>query len=330
MKIAVFNCREDECHFFEEYGKKYGAELVITEHAPTIKTLDLVQGCQGVSVITTPVSGELLEHWQKAGVQVVSTRTVGYEHVDWKRAGELGIVVSNVSYTPHTVAEYTVMCILMAIRKMKTILTRYIGQDYGLNGVQGRELCRMTVGVVGTGKIGETVIRNLSGFGCRILAYDQIEKESVKAAASYTSLEELWKNCDIITFHAPATPETYHMVNAETLAKMKDGVVLVNTARGTLIDTDALIQALISGKVGAAALDVIEEEGKIYYNDFKYQVVDHPQMAILRTMPNVLMTPHTAFFTEEAVSDMVEYSIQSCVNTIQGEENPWQVNEIDK
>lgn len=326
MKIAVFNCREDERPFFEEYGRKYGAELVITNHAPTRKTLELVQGCQGVSIITTPVDGTLLEEWKAAGVQVVSTRTVGYEHIDWKRAGELGIVVSNVSYTPHTVAEYAVMSILMAIRKMKTIVTRYQVQDYGLEGVRGRELCRMTAGVVGTGKIGETVIKNLSGFGCRILAYDLTEKEAVKKYAAYVPLEEIWRECDVITFHAPATSETYHMVNEETLAQMKDGVVLVNTARGSLIDTDALIQALVSGKVGAAALDVIESEGKIYYNDFKYQVVDHLQMAALSAMPNVLMTPHTAFFTDEAVGDMVEYSIKSCVQTICGEENPWKVN----
>lgn len=327
MKIAAFNCREDEIHYFEEYAKKYDVELVMSKRTPTMETIEIAKGCQGVSVITTPITGEILEQFNAYGIRVVSTRTVGYEHVDYKRAAELGITVSNVSYTPHTVAEYAVMCMLMALRKMKTIMNRYLGQDYSLKDVRGREICNLTVGVIGTGKIGETVIQNLSGFGCRILAFDLYEKEAVKKRAEYVTLEEIWKNCDIITLHTPATEDTYHLINAETINQMKDGVVLVNTARGSLIDTDALIRSLTDGKIGAAALDVIENEGSIYYKDFKYQIVDHPQLVLLNAMPNVLMTPHTAFFTDEAVGNMVEYSIRSCVQTINGEENPWKVNE---
>ena len=256
------------------------------------------------------------------GIRTISTRTVGYDHIDLDYARKLGITISNVSYTPHTVAEYTVMTILMTIRKMKTILTRYQVQDYSLLEVRGRELRNMTVGVVGIGKIGEMVIQNLSGFGCKILAYDPYEKESVKHYADYVDLDGIWKSSDIITFHTPAVESTYHMVNQESLKKMKKGVMLINMARGSLIDTDALVEALESGKVAAAALDVIENEGKIYYKDYKYTVTANHDMAILSTMPNVLMTPHTAFFTDEAVSDMIEYSLESCKAEIMGANNP--------
>jgi lactate dehydrogenase-like 2-hydroxyacid dehydrogenase len=326
MKLAVFSCRPDERPLFEKFAARYGVELVLTEEAPSVRNASLLSGCQAASVITTGVPASLMEIWHTYGIRVVSTRTVGYEHVDYRRAAELGIAVSNVSYTPNTVAEYTVMTILMAIRRMKAIMTRYIGQDYSLSGIRGRELCRMTVGVVGTGRIGERVIQNLSGFGCRILANNPTEKDSVKGLAEYTDLETLWRECDLITFHVPSSESTFHMVCRETLKQMKDGVVLINMARGSVIDTAALIEALESGKVGAAALDVIENESHIYYRDFKYAPVGHHEMAVLNAMPNVLMTPHTAFFTDEAVSDMIEYSITSCLATVEGRENPFRIN----
>lgn len=322
MKLAVFNLREDERDIFEFYAKKYQIELSVTVEAPTLNNLSITKGCQAVSIITTPIDKTLLDAWKQQGILTISTRTVGYDHIDLFHAKKLGISISNVSYTPHTVAEYTVMSILMTIRKMKTILSRYQVQDYSLLNIRGRELQHMTIGVVGTGKIGEMVIRNLSGFGCKILAFDPYEKEQVKAYAEYTTIDQIWENCDLITFHTPARKDTYHMVNKESIKKMKDGVMIVNMARGSIIDTDALIKALEQRKVSAAALDVIEDEGKIYYKDYKYSVTGNHDMAILSTMPNVLMTPHTAFFTDEAVDDMIHYSIESCINEVNGKENP--------
>lgn len=326
MKLAAFNCREDERAFFESFAKMYGVELVMTKRPPDLETIELAKGCQGISIVTTPMCGEVLERLHKYGVRVISTRTIGFEHVDCDRAAQLGMVVSNVSYSPYAVSEYTVMCMLMALRKMKLIMQRYANQEYGLRGVRGRELHSLTVGVVGTGKIGEAVIGNLSGFGCRILAYDLYEKESVKALAAYVSLEKLWKECDVITFHAPATKDSYHLVNRDSIARMKEGVVLVNTARGSLIDTDALIEGLTAGKIGAAALDVIEHENNIYDRDSNHREAGNRQMDMLSSMPNVLMAPHTAFFTDQAVRDMVEHSIRSCVDTIEGRENPWKID----
>lgn len=325
MKITAYSCRPDELAMFEKFGKECGVQLVLVPEGPSMENAHMAEGSQGVSVITTPVDEQLLGRWKRCGVQIVSSRTVGYEHVDKDAADRLGIAVANVSYTPNTVAEYTVMAMLMAVRRMKTIMTRFLGQDYSLLDIRGRELGRMTVGVVGTGRIGETVIRLLRGFGCRILAYDLKPKTELKEFAEYVDLDTIWRECDLITFHTPATKKSYHMVNRDTLEKMRDGVVLINMARGTVMDTAALIQALEEGKVGAAALDVVENEGKIYYKDFKYQPLGHHDMAILSAMPNVLMTPHTAFFTDEAVSDMIEYSIRSCIAHVNGEENPWRV-----
>lgn len=326
MKMAVYSCRPDERGLFEKYGKELGVDLVFSSRRADLTNAALAEGCQGVSVITKPVGRELIDLWHGYGVKVISTRTVGYEHVDYRYAAKLGIGVSNVSYTPHTVAEYTVMAILMTIRKMKTILTRYMVQDFSLEQVRGRELCHMTVGVIGMGQIGETVIRNLSGFGCRILAYDIVEKDSVRAWGEYVPLETLYRESDIITLHTPATEQTMHMINEESIGAMKNGVCIINMARGSLIDTDALIRGLESGKVGAAALDVIEKEGEIYYKDFKYAPAGHHQMAVLQSMPNVLMTPHTAFFTNEAVGDMIRYSIESCLNTAMGRPDRFRIN----
>ena len=325
MKITAYSCRPDELAMFEKFGKECGVQLVLVPEGPSMENAHMAEGSQGVSIITTPVDEQLLGRWKRCGVQIVSSRTVGYEHVDKDAADRLDIAVANVSYTPNTVAEYTVMAMLMAVRRMKTIMTRFLGQDYSLLDIRGRELGRMTVGVVGTGRIGETVIRLLRGFGCRILAYDLKPKTELKEFAEYVDLDTIWRECDLITFHTPATKKSYHMVNRDTLEKMRDGVVLINMARGTVMDTAALIQALEEGKVGAAALDVVENEGKIYYKDFKYQPLGHHDMAILSAMPNVLMTPHTAFFTDEAVSDMIEYSIRSCIAHVNGEENPWRV-----
>ncbi len=325
MKITAYSCRPDELALFKHFGEKYGVSLVLVPEGPSMENADMAEGSQGVSIITTPVDEPLLRRWKECGVQIVSSRTVGYEHVDGDAAERLGIALANVSYTPNTVAEYTVMAMLMAVRRMKAIMTRFLGQDYSLLDIRGRELGRMTVGVVGTGRIGETVVRLLKGFGCRILAYDIHPREELAGLAEYVELEEIWKECDLITFHTPATEKSFHMVNRETLSQMKDGVVLINMARGTVMDTDALIEALEQGKVGAAALDVVENEGRIYYKDFKYQPLGHHDMAILSAMPNVLMTPHTAFFTDEAVSDMINYSILSCIAQVKGEENPWRV-----
>lgn len=312
MKIAAYNYRDfDEGKYFEKFSHEYGVEIVPVREIPTVQNAHLAAGCEGVSVITQPVTEEMIKIWAEAGVKHISTRTIGYDHIDLEAAKKYGLAVSNVTYSTGSVADYTVMLILMCLRKMKSIIKRAEGMDYSLPGNIGREIKDLTVGVVGTGKIGTHVLQNLSGFGCKMLAFDPYENETAKKLAEYVSLERLFAESDVITFHAPATESSFHIVNKETLQTMKDGVVIVNTARGSIIDTPAFLDALESGKVGAAALDVIEKELGIFYGDYKYRNIGHREMSIFKDLPNVLMLPHMAFYTENAISDMVEHSIQS-------------------
>lgn len=313
MRLAVFNYREDEEEFFIKFCAQYSVEAVYIKEQPTADSIEKAVGCDCASIITSPVRKAELDAFQKAGVRFVSTRTIGFDHIDMNYAKELGIGVGNVSYSPNSVAEYTVMLILMANRRLKTIMTRSLGQDYSLKGVRGTELRKQTVGVIGTGQIGRNVIHNLSGFGCKLIAYDKYENDEVKQYAEYVGMDELLANADVITFHIPGNDDNYHMIDRAAFDKMKDGVTIINTARGTLIDTEALIAAVECGKVGAAALDVVENEQAIYYKDYKSEPVKHRDMAVLNSFPNVIMTPHTAFFTDMAVSDMVEHSIVSCL-----------------
>ena len=326
MKIFVYNYREfDEAEYFQKFAEEYGVELGICTDAPTLENAHLAEGYKYVSIITSKIDAELMERFHELGVKMISTRTIGYDHVDLAAAEKFGISVSNVSYSPECVADYTVLLILMSIRKMKRIMQRAEVNDFSLPGIQGRELPNFTVGVLGTGRIGRAVIRDLSGFGCRIYAYDKYENESVKEHAQYADLDTIFRECDLITLHMPLEEENFHLIDRKALEKMKDGVVIVNTARGGLIDTKALIEGIESGKVGAAGLDVIEDEFGLYYYDLKSDILSKRDLYILRGFPNVVVTPHMAFYTDQAVSDMVKHSIESCLLREAGEEDPWKV-----
>lgn len=326
MKIAVYNYREfDEGKYFQKFSEKYDVEIVKCYETPNIENAILASGCQGVSVITSAITEEIIKCWYQLGVKHISTRTIGYDHIDIQAAKKYSMEVSNVTYSTASVANYTVMTMLMALRKMKMIMKRADGWDYSLKDSIGLELENMTVGVIGTGAIGQKVIKNLSGFDCDILAYDPFVKEEVKKYAKYVSLDKIFEKSDILTFHVPATKDTYHIVRKETIDKMKDNVIIINTARGSVINTNDLIDALEIGKIGSCALDVIENELGLYYDDYKYQNIGNHELSILRDMPNVLLTPHMAFYTEQAVSDMVEHSIASIVASRDGKENIFRV-----
>lgn len=325
MKILAYSHRSDETQYFKEFSEKYNVEVVLCDYEPNMETANLAKGFDCISIITTIIPGELVEKFHQLGVKYISTRTIGYDHIDLRRAKELGVRVGNATYSPNSVADYTIMLILMAIRKVKLIMERSNVQDYSLHGIQGKELPNLTVGVVGTGRIGQTVIKYLSGFGCEILAHDIYETEIVKSYAEYVDLDTLLKNSDVITLHMPATYDNYHMINNNSIKLMKDGVFIINTARGSLIKTNDLIEAIEEKKIGGAALDVIENESNIYYSDLKDEILNNRDLAILKSFPNVIVTPHTAFYTNQAVSDMVENSIKSCVLFKENKENPWEV-----
>ena len=328
MKIFVYSYREfDEAEYFQKFSEEYGVELGISRDDPTMENAYLAEGYEYVSIITTKIDAELMERFHELGVKMISTRTIGYDHVDIAAAKRLGMHVSNVSYSPECVADYTVMLMLMSIRKMKRIMQREEINDFSLPGIQGRELPNFTVGVLGTGRIGRAVIRDLSGFGCKIYAYDKYENDSVKEYAQYADLDTIYRECDLITLHMPLLDDNFHLIDGDAIAKMKEGVVIVNTARGGLIDTKALIEGIESGKISAAGLDVIEDEFGMYYYDRKSDILSKRDLYILRGFPNVIVTPHMAFYTDQAVSDMVmvKNSMLSCIYHAEGKEDPWAV-----
>ena len=320
MKIFFYALREyDEQKYVEKFARQYAFEYGFTSDYPSMDNMQLAKGYDAISIITNPMYPEILKAFHDVGVRYISTRSIGYEHIDVDYAHSLGMRASHVVYSPNSVANYTIMLILMACRNMPWIMKKADCQDYSLNGKVGKELSTSTVGVIGTGNIGKTVVKHLSGFGCRILAYSLYEDEEVKKYAEYVSLDELIKQSDIITLHVPGNAENTHLIDTAAFEKMKDGVIIVNTARGLIIDTQALIAALKSGKVGYAALDTFEGEVGLYYLNKEMQRLDNDNMALLKSFPNVILSPHMAFYTEQAVSDMVENSIKGLLGFESGE-----------
>jgi len=327
MKVTVYNCRPfDEKEMFEKFGRELGIELVLCPDAPDKENAALAKDSECIDIITSKMPADLLKVFADYGVKYVTTRTIGYDHIDVKAAKELGMTVANAPYGPHGVADYAVMLILMTIRKMKRIMERTNIQDYTLAGIQGRELKDLTVGIIGTGRIGRTVLQNLTGFGCKLIAYDLYESEEVKnMGISYVTLQEMWQQADVISLHAPLTDDNFHMIDKEAIAQMKDGVMIVNTARGGLIDSEALISGIESGKIGGAGLDVVENEFGLYYYDHKSDILNNRELVVLRGFPNVTVSHHMAFYTDECVKTVVRDSLLGCKCFVEGKENPWEV-----
>ena len=310
MKMFVYGLREyDEREFFDKFGQMYPIEFDSCEEKPTLENAYLAEGCQAINILTAPVDKAMIDRYSEMGIRCIMTRTIGYDHIDYVYARKKGIGVVNISYSPATVADYTVMMILMGIRKIKYIRLRAQVQDYTLQGKLACELGNLTVGIVGTGRIGSCVARELTGFGCRMLAYDPYPKQELEDIVEYTDMDRLLRESDVITLHAPATQENYHIIDAAAFAKMPLGAGLVNCARGPLVDSDAMIAAIESGHLGFACLDTVENEFGMYYYNRMGEPLNNPQLAILNSHSNVITTPHMAFYTREAVSDMVENSI---------------------
>ncbi|MDR1930109.1 MAG: D-lactate dehydrogenase VanH-A [Treponema sp.] len=325
LEILVYSRRKDEETFFERLGPKYGVRLEFRAEDPAPKTAVLAKGYAAVSIITTPIDHALMESFYSLGVRFISTRSIGYDHIDREAAKKTGIRIGNVSYVPDAVSNYTIMLILMAVRNIKHTARLALVQDFSLQSrVMGRNLNNLTVGIAGTGRIGKRIIEHLKGFGCAILGWDKFTPPDDPAVRS-VDWEELCAESDVISLHMPAASDNYHIVDTRSIARMKDGVVIINTARGSLIDTAALIEGIESGKIGAAALDVVEDESNLYYKDHRGAALPHRDLAILRSYPNVIVTPHVAFYTDQTVSDMAENSIKSCIAFLRGEENPWEV-----
>ena len=308
--ITAYGCARDEAALFDVLAPRFGVRAMVTEAALTEDNVDLALGDRCVSVgHQTPVTNPALRALGRAGVGYLSTRSIGTNHIDVAYADRVGIRVEGVTYSADSVADYTLMLMLMAVRHAKPVFCRADGQDYRLHGVRGRELRDLTVGVVGVGRIGTAVVGRLRGFGCRVLTHDDRPQD----ATCDVPLDELLQRSDIVTLHTPLTADTHHLLDRRRIDRMRPGAVVVNTGRGALLDTEALVSALESGALGGAALDVLEGEEGVFYADHRNVPVDHALLPRLQAMPNVLISPHTAFSTDHAVSDLVESSLVGCL-----------------
>ena len=325
MKIISFETKDYETADFAK-ADDYGLEATLVAEELTSANVALVQGCEGVTTLGfSDLRAPMIEELAKRGVRYIATRTVGFNHIDLKAAKKCGIRVSNAHYEPYNVADFTVMLMLMLLRKAKISVCRALVNDFSLDGMCGKEMRDLTIGILGAGRIGRTVIRNLSGFGCKILFYDPYVPEGGIPHAEYADLETIDRTCDIISLHMPLTEENRHMIDASVFGKMKQGALLVNTARGGLVDTQALTEALESGKLGGAGLDTIESEEGAVHIDLRARIVNKRDLFYLKQFPNVIFTSHYAFFTEEATSAMVECALKSLSLFAGGKENPYEV-----
>jgi D-specific alpha-keto acid dehydrogenase len=317
-RIAIYGCGPDEAVLFRELTPRFGVTPTITDAPVSEANIELASGSRCISVgHKTPITNATLLALGQAGVTYISTRSIGYNHIDVEYADSVGISVENVAYSPDSVADYTLMMMLMAVRDAKSIIRRADMHDYRLSEARGKELRDLTVGVIGTGRIGAAVIDRLRGFGCRILAHDN----RPKAAVDYVQLDELLQQSDIVTLHAPLNADTRHLLNRQRMEQMKHGAFIVNTGRGALIDTEALVSALGSGRLGGAALDVLEGEEGIFYADCRNKPIESKVLLRLQELPNVLISPHTAYYTDHALSDTVENSITNCLKFESGNQH---------
>ncbi|HTJ67776.1 MAG TPA: NAD(P)-dependent oxidoreductase [Actinospica sp.] len=313
--VAVYGCGPDEAELFRQVAARFGVVVTLIGAAASEANAGLAAGawCVSVGHKARVTDGALLA-LSRVGVRYVSTRSVGLDHIDVDYAASVGISVGNVSYAPDGVADYTVMLMLMAVRNARSIVVRADARDYRLNDVRGKDLRDLTVGVVGTGRIGSAVIERLRGFGCRVLACG-----GGRSSPDALDLDELLRQSDVVTLHAPLNAATHHLLDRCRIGLMKPGAFVVNTGRGALLDTEALLAALEGGELGGAALDVLEGEEGIFYTDCRDGLMENELLSRLQKLPNVLISPHTAYHTERALRDTVENSLVNCLKFMEFE-----------
>lgn len=309
MRITMFSSKPYDKLFFAPAAAPH--EILYLEPHLTEKTVGLAAGSEVVCCFVNDVLSEpVLIALKALGVRLVALRCAGYNNVDLAAAKRLSLPVCRVpEYSPYAVAEHAVGLILALNRNIHRAHNRIRENDYSLNGLMGFDLHGKTVGVIGAGKIGRAFIQIMLGFGCEVLVHDVEVDSTLTSRVRYVSLEELWPACDIVSLHCPLTPATHHLIDTDALARMKAGVMLINTSRGGLVDTPAVIRGLKSGQVGYLGLDVYEEEADLFFEDLSNQVVQDDVFARLTTFPNVIVTGHQAFFTREALAKIAEVTL---------------------
>ena len=314
FRIAVYSTQAHDRRFLDAANAAGRFELVYLEPRLDALTAPAAAGAQAVCLfVNDRADAPALEALARQGVRLIALRCAGFNNVDLEAAQRLGIAVARVpEYSPHAVAEHTVAIILTLNRKIHRAYARVREGNFALDGLLGFDLHGRTVGVVGTGKIGEQVVRIMAGFGCRVLAFDpQPNPACAAVGAHYVTLPELLGASDVVTLHCPLTPQTHHLIDARAIATMRPGAMLVNTSRGGVIDTPAVIEALKSGALGSLGLDVYEEEGDLFFRNLSDQVIRDDVFARLLTFPNVVITGHQAFFTEDALRAIAETTLRN-------------------
>lgn len=310
MKIAFFDAKEYDIPAFKKYGEKSGISFRFFETKLNPYTASLAKGCYGVCVfVNDTVNADVIDALYALGVKIIALRNAGYNNVDIKYAHGKIHVVRVPAYSPYAVAEHAMALLLTSVRRIHKAYIRTRDFNFSLRGLTGFDLHGKTVGVVGTGKIGRVFIDICRGFGMNVIAYDKYPAEN--SGINYVFLSELLKESDIISFHCPLTEDTFHLINRESIKTLKKGVILINTSRGALIDAHALIDGIKERKIGAACLDVYEEEGDFFFNDFSGHIVDDDTLARLISLPNVIVTSHQAFLTAEALENIAETTVNN-------------------
>ena len=311
MRTAVFSTKPYDRQFLKQAAESAGHELVFFEPRLTPQTAVLARGFPAIcSFVNDQLTPELLEQLAGGGTKFVALRCAGFNQVNLEAAARAGIRVARVpAYSPYAVAEHAVGMMLCLNRKFHKANNRVREANFSIDSLLGFDMHGKTVGVIGTGKIGAVVAGILAGFGCAVLLYDVMENAACRSLGRYVSLEELLAASDIITLHCPLTRDTHHLINERSLAGMKRGVMLINTSRGALVDTHAVIGGLKSGKIGYLGLDVYEEEAELFFEDHSSHVIQDDIFMRLLTFPNVLITSHQAFFTQNALEEIARVTM---------------------
>lgn len=312
MKFAFFDTKPYDRAEFERYGSEKGIEFKFFETKLNRDTVGLAQGYDGVCIfVNDTVDSVVIDKLCEYGVRVVALRCAGFNNVDMKYAFGKIHVLRVPSYSPYAVAEHAIAMLLTSVRRIHKAYIRTRDFNFSLNGMIGFDLHGKTVGVVGTGKIGRVFINICRGFGMKVLAYDRFPVKELEDGENvrYVSLDELFENSDIISLHCPLTEETNHLIDEESLNKCKKGVIIINTSRGALVDSEALLEGIKSKKVGAACLDVYEEEADFFFEDLSGHIVSDDILARLISMPNVIVTSHQAFLTKDALENIAETTV---------------------
>ncbi len=318
IKTAFYDAKEYDKPSFEHYGNLHGLQFRFLETKLNEDTVDLAKGCDAVCVfVNDTVNAAVIDQLYRHGVKMVALRSAGYNNVDVQAAFGKIHVVHVPAYSPYAVAEHAIALLLTSVRRIHKAYNRTREFNFSLNGLTGFDFHGKTVGVIGTGKIGRIFIDICRGFGMNVIAYDLFPAKD--SGIEYVPLDELFAKSDIISLHCPLTAETRHMIDSAAIGKMKKGVVIVNTSRGGLIDAEALLAGIKARKIGAACLDVYEEEADIFFEDRSGHILNDDLLSRLISMPNVIVTSHQAFLTEEALNNIAETTVNNILSYFQND-----------